>query len=123
MNIPFRRFLKHVLKNAQRLPYAQRDSFVQTQITPHGLWADNFAEFSMALTDLHRTRGRMFRRIGNAAKKNKQVVDILSVAYAIENKRDVRRVPFFMPVFLKTPQEVILWKVWPGKPVERKIGV
>jgi hypothetical protein len=131
MNIPFRRFLKYVLKNAQKLPLHQipgsldypRDQYINSQLIPQGLWAQDFRSFSHALMDLHKTRGRTFRRIGNAAKKHKQVVDILYVAAFIEDGRDVRKIPFFIPIFLKTPQETILWKVWPAKPAERKIGV
>jgi hypothetical protein len=122
-NIPFRRFLKHVLKNAQKHPLNQRDVYINSVLIPLGLFANNFAEFSYTLMDYHKAKGRTFRRIGNAAKKNGMVINIFAVAHNVEHGLDVRKIGFFKPISIKTPQENILWKLWPGKPIERKIGV
>ena len=121
-NIPFRRKLKHILKNAQRIRRSKEDrqDFLWQQLAPLGLWVNDFYELSMFLFNLPFVKSKVIRRIANAAKRQGKVVSLWAIARSPHGPHEV---PFFRVCLLKTPQETIAWKVWPAKLTERKIGV
>lgn len=128
-NIPFRRKLKQILKNAQRIRRSEEDrqAFLWNQLVPLGLWVNDFFELSMFLFNLPHVRGKTIRRIANAAKKQGKVVSLWNMAWSLSKGplrlyKGPHEVPFFRPCIFKTPTELIVWKVWSGKPIERKIG-
>lgn len=132
-NIPFRRVLKHILKNAQRIQRSEgdRQAYLWSQLIPLGLWVNNFSEFSTVLCGKlwgkNYLKSKAIRRIGNAAKKQGMVVSLWSVAWSkgvvsLDGPKGPHEVPFFRPCVLKTPEKNIVWKVWTAKQTERKIG-
>lgn len=133
-NIPFRRVLKHILKNAQRIQRSEEDrqAYLWGQLIPLGLWVNNFSELSMVLHGKHKwgknfLKSKAIRRIGNAAKKQGMVVSLWSMAWSkavipLNGPKGPHEIPFFRPCILNTPDKPIIWKVWPAKQVECKIG-
>lgn len=91
-NIPFRRRLKHIFKQMQRLPsYSERNRYANTELAKYGLYG---ADLLGTVLNMTKARGKHFSRLGRAALKLGSLCHIHNIALYAEHKRDMRDIPF-----------------------------
>ncbi len=92
-SVNFRRILKNLIKNAQKVHDGNKDLFVFLKLHDYGL-ISSYSELLWVLRNCKKIKGRHFRRIGKSAKKQNKCVDLKTIALYYEGGKDLRTVPF-----------------------------